>query len=159
MTRASGGRAVGAAELKALFRQLVRAFGGVDAAGVELGVSGERISQKQRADHEALPSVLEIVQLEAVLGRAIVTGALARAAEGAASGPAEAMGQSAVDGVGAAAALALKVHAMDADGHRDAGEIREVQGDAAKLAREGVEALIAASALTPGPVPANGAGQ
>lgn len=143
-------RAVEAGELKALVRQLVKAAGGVEACGVELGVSAERVSQYQRPSSEDQMPLLMINRLEAVVGRAVVTGALAAAVE--ASKPTEKMDRSAVDIVGAAAALIGAVHEMDRDGYRDAGEIRTVQERAGGVAREGLEALIAATQMTVGPV-------
>ena len=148
----SGGkaRAVEPGELKALVRQLVKAAGGVDASGVELGVSAERVSQYQRIGCDDQMPLMSVIRLEAIVGRAIVTGALAKAVEG--GGGVEAMGGSAVDTVGASAGLLTAVHEMDADGHRDAGEIRRVQEAAALSARQSLEAVIAASQLKPGEV-------
>ncbi len=74
-------RVVEAAELKALVRALVKAFGGIEAAAIELGISAERVSQFQRPGCPDQMSILCICKLEAVLGRSIVTGALARAAD------------------------------------------------------------------------------
>lgn len=146
----SGPRAIIGPELKALVRQLVKAVGGVEACAVELGVTPQRISQLQLAGHPDQMSFLAISRLEAVCGQPVVTGAAARAAGG--DSVDQAVGAAAVDAVGRAASLIGVVHAMDADGYRDAGEIRQVQRAAADLVREGAEALIASTQLTPGPV-------
>lgn len=143
-------RAITPGELKALVRQLVKAVGGVEACAVELGVTPQRISQLQKADHPDQMSFLAICRLEAACGQAVVTGAAAKASAGQSAD--QGMGDAAVDTVGHAAGLIGAVHAMDADGHRDPGEIRAVQQAAAALAREGVEALIVSTKLTPGPV-------
>lgn len=63
--------------VKGLFFHLVQAVGGVQPAGAYLGVSHQRVSQLQSVKHPDLPTVLQIVTLEAVVGQAVVTGALA----------------------------------------------------------------------------------
>jgi hypothetical protein len=90
-----------AAQLKGLFHQLVRAAGGVEAAGAVLGVSHQRVSQLQSVAGDQLPNVLQIVSLESFVGQPIVTGFLARLCEdsGATSDPVK----EAVEVVGAAA--------------------------------------------------------
>lgn len=132
-------------ELKALVRQLVKAAGGVDACGIELGVSAERVSQYQRPGCADQMPVLSICRLEAVVGRAIVTGALARAGD--ADTPAEDIGRSAVDTVGSAASLMRTVHEMEADGHRSVAEKRDVMVAAADLLKQAQEAFDAAARL------------
>lgn len=149
---AATSRAVEPGELKALVRQLVKAAGGVEACAVELGISGERVSQHQRTSCADQMPVLMISRLEAVVGRAIVTGALARAAEGEDAGGGEAIGDASVGAVGSAATLMGQVHAMEADGHRSPGEVREVQLAAAEHLREAQEAFDAAMRLSAGGV-------
>lgn len=146
MTAANGvARALEPGELKALVRQLVRAFGGVEAAGVELGVSGERVSQWQRIDHPDQMSMLNISRLEALVGRPIVTAVAARAAEGTAAD--EAMMTSTIEAVSSAAALVSLVHAMEADGHRTVGEKRAVLAASQDLLRQAQEAAETAARL------------
>lgn len=132
-------------ELKALVRQLVKAAGGVDACGIELGVSAERVSQYQRPGCADQMPVLFICRLETVAGRPIVTGALARASEG--GGAPEEIGRSAVDTVGSAAALMRTVHEMEADGHRSVAEKRDVMVAASDLLKQAQEAFDAAARL------------
>lgn len=83
------------AVIKGLFSRLVRAVGGVDAAGAYLGITHQRVSQitkththfegdapvadKQQRD---MPTWGQVTALEAVCGIAVVTGELARAAKG-----------------------------------------------------------------------------
>lgn len=141
-------RTVEGGELKALVRQLVKAAGGVEACGVELGVSAERISQYQRQSSADQMPLLMICRLEAVAGRAVVTGALSRAAEG--DGVVEEIGRSAVDTVGRAADLMRTVHEMEADGHRTHAEKREVMLASAELLREAQQAFDAAARLVGG---------
>lgn len=74
--------AVTSAEIKGLFYQLVRAVGGIEAAGAYLGVSHQRVSQLQNPTCADMPTVMHVVTLEAVVGQPIVTSALARAAAG-----------------------------------------------------------------------------
>lgn len=143
---APSGRIVSPGELKALVRQLVKAAGGVEACGVELGVSAERVSQYQRPTCDDQMPLLFIHRLEAVVGRGVVTAALARAAEG--EGVVEAIGSATVEAIGSAADLIGKVHVMEADGRRTPGEIREVQEAASRLLREAQEAHAAASSLS-----------
>jgi hypothetical protein len=137
MTRPAG-RVVSPGELKALVRQLVKAAGGVEACGVELGVSAERVSQYQRPTCDDQMPLLFIHRLEAVVGRGVVTGALARAAEG--EGVVEAIGAASVEAIGSAADLIAAVHQMEADGKRTAAEVQDVQAKSARMLREAQEA-------------------
>ncbi len=75
-------RAITDGEIKALFRQLVKAAGGVEAAAVELGCKHQRVSLLQSVGAPDLPNLRQILTLEAIVGRAILTGAAARAIEG-----------------------------------------------------------------------------
>lgn len=140
-------RALDAGELKALVRQLVKAAGGVEACAVELGVSAERVSQYQRPTHDAQMSLLCILQLEAVVGQAIVTGAAARAVEGEGR---SAIGPAVVEAVTRSAATLRLVSDMDADHRRDPGEIRQVQDAAQDHLRAAQRLADEAAALTPG---------
>lgn len=69
------------AHLKALFHVLVRAAGGIEAAGAVLDVSPQRVAQLYSPQSPSLPTVLHIVQLEAFVGDAIVTSQLAKLAK------------------------------------------------------------------------------
>ncbi len=123
-------RALGLGEIKALTRQLVAAVGGVEAAGLELSISHQRVSQYQNPNNTDVMPLLSILALEAVAERPIITGAAARAIETEAADDIHAAVVAAVN----RASLALKsVHEMDADRHRDVGEIREVQAATAGL--------------------------
>lgn len=145
MSVAGTARAVGPGELKALVRALVKAAGGVEACAVELGISAQRVSQLQDVNNPGQMGVLQISQLEMVVRRPIVTGVVARAAEG--LGGEDAIGLSAVQSVGSSAALLQKVHAMEADGHRTEAEKRDVIRAAEENLREAQEALDAAVRL------------
>lgn len=74
--------------IKGLFFHLVRAVGGVEAAAAYLDISHQRVSRLQLIRDgsgepvQDMPTVLQIVTLEAVVGQPVVTGALARSAEG-----------------------------------------------------------------------------
>lgn len=140
-----GGRAIGPGEMKALVRQLVKAAGGVEACGVELGISAERVSQYQRPTCDDQMPVLMISRLEAVVGRGVVSEAMARAAEG--DGADEAISNAAVDTVGSAAQLMMRVHAMEADGQRTEAEKAEVRRAAQEHLRQAQEAADAANRL------------
>ena len=138
-------RAVTDGEVKALFRQLVKAGGGVEACGVELGISHQRVSLLQSPTAPDMPTFRQILTLEAVVGRAIVTGAAARAIEG---GVDEVISAAVVQAVSAAAEAIAAVHAMEADGKRTAGEVRAVQALTQVLLREAQEAADVAARLS-----------
>ncbi|MHB8286442.1 MAG: hypothetical protein ACYDD1_17460 [Caulobacteraceae bacterium] len=135
-------------ELKAHVRILVKAFGGVDPAGVELGVSAERVSQWQRTTHNDQMPLLCIHQLEHELGRDIVTGAFSRAVHGETHAT---LATAIVASVSAAAKALQAVTDMDNDGRRTAGEIQHVQAAAQELKRIVEELSDTAAQLTPGP--------
>jgi hypothetical protein len=139
-------RALTDGEVKALFRQLVKACGGVEACGVELGVSHQRVSLLQSPTAPDMPAFRQILQLEAVAGSAVVTGAAARAIEEESD---ETLACAVVSSVQASADALGAVHAMEADGRRDAGEIRRVQAMTQKALREAQEAADAAARLKP----------
>lgn len=70
-------------QIKGLFFQLVQAVGGSPAAGAYLGVSEQRVRQLYNVEKpDDLPTILQVVALEAAVGRPIVTEALASHARG-----------------------------------------------------------------------------
>jgi hypothetical protein len=142
-------RALTDGEIKALFRQLVRAAGGVEAAAVELGCKHQRISLLQSAGALDMPNLRQILTLESVVGRAVITGAASRAIEGEAD---DSLKDAMVDAVSASAEALTSVHAMDADGSRSEAEIRDVQARTQRMLREAQEAADAAARLKPGKV-------
>lgn len=141
-------RALTDGEVKALFRQLVKAVGGVEAAGVELGVRHQRVSLLQAPGAPDMPTLRQVMALEAVAGSAIVSGAMARAISG---DPEPCLQSAVVDAVTAVSGALAEVHGMDADGYRDAGEIRAVQARTQDAVRQAQEAADLAAGLTPGP--------
>ena len=74
-------RMIETGEVKALFRQLVKAVGGNEACGVELGVSHQRISQLANINNDEqareLPTWEQVWRLETALGRSVVFAGLA----------------------------------------------------------------------------------
>lgn len=137
------------AEVKALFRQLVKAAGGVEACSVELGISFQRISHLQNTSNGDEPTYRQIRTLEVLIGKTIVTGAHGEAVNGDGS---ECIKAAVVDAVTATAQVLSAVHVMDADGHRDEGEIRSVQAAAVHALAQAQEAVEASGRLTAGPV-------
>ncbi len=135
-------------ELKALFRQLVAAAGGVEAAGIELGVKHQRVSLMQSPGNADIPSLRQIMTLEVVAGSPIVSGAMARAIAGEVD---ETLTAAMVGSVSASAEAMGAVHAMEADGHRSLSEIRKVQKTTTRNLREAQEAHDLAMKLSPGP--------
>lgn len=142
-------RALTPGEVKALWRQLVKAAGGVEAAAVELGVKHQRVSLLQSPSAPDMPSFAQIMCLEAVVGRDIITGAASRAITGEDDEPVQ---SAVVESVQASAAALGAVHAMDADGVRTESEVREVQQRTQAALREAEQAADAAMSLRPGPV-------
>lgn len=67
--------------VKALFLALVKAAGGVEAAGVALDVSHQRISQLTSLNSADMPTLMQVVRLEAFAGHPVVTSALAKLAK------------------------------------------------------------------------------
>lgn len=66
--------------VKALYHELVRRCGGIDAVGVKLGITHQRVSQLQNPNYtEHVPTLVNILPLEHWLGEPIVTGGLANA--------------------------------------------------------------------------------
>lgn len=134
-------------EVKALFKMLVAAVGGVEAAGVHLGVSHQRVSQLYSLSNDDEPSYRHIRVLEVAAGQAVVTAAHVKAVRG---GEADSISTAVVESVSATSVALRLVHDMDADGRRDQAEIQAVR-QAATVAREAVTRLEAkAATLTPG---------
>lgn len=134
-------------EVKALFKMLVGAVGGVEAAGVHLGVSHQRVSQLYSLSNDDEPAYRQIRLLEVAAGQAVVTGAHVKAVRG---DEADCITAAVVESVGATTNALRLVHSMDADGRRDQGEIHGVRKAVAD-AREAVTRLEATAAtLTPG---------
>lgn len=73
---------VTAGQIKGLFFHLVKAVGGVEAAGAFLGVSHQRVSTLQNVNSPDLPTILQVVALEKAAGQSIVLAALAKIATG-----------------------------------------------------------------------------
>lgn len=134
-------------EVKALFKMLVTAVGGVEAAGVHLGVSHQRVSQIYSLSNDDEPGYRQIRLLEVVAGRTIVTGAHVKAVRGE---EADSISAAVVESVSATSTALRLVHDMDADGQRDQSEILAVR-QATTIAREAVTRLEAkAATLQPG---------
>lgn len=134
-------------EIKSLFRQLVKAAGGVEACGVELEVSHQWISDLQNVNKpECLPTFMQIMALEVVAKRPVLTGAAARAVKGEVD---DNIADAAVSAVAASAKVLRLVHDMDRDGERTLAEIRDVQKETQENAREAQELADAAARLTP----------
>lgn len=142
-------RALTPGEVKALWRQLVKAAGGVEAAAVELGIKHQRVSLLQSPSAPDMPSFTQIMCLEAVVGSPIITGAASRAIEGEED---EALTAAVVEAVQASAEALGAVHAMEADGVRTEAEVRSVVEKTQRALREAEQAADAAKRLKPGPV-------
>ena len=142
-------RALSDGEVKALFRQLVKAAGGVEACGVELNVTHQRVSLMQNNNAPDMPTLRQIMALEVVAGRPIITGTAARAIEDEAD---ENLRDAIVDAVAATAEALSAVHLMDADGERSEAEIRSVQTKTQRALAEAQEAADLAARLKPGQV-------
>jgi hypothetical protein len=63
--------------IKGLFFHLVKAAGGIQAAGAVLNISHQRVSQLQNVASADLPTLMQVATLEAFVGQPIVTSALA----------------------------------------------------------------------------------
>ncbi len=120
-------------ELKALFAQLVDAIGTQDAAATFLGVSRQRVGALISTATDDLPTVMQIVKLEAVCGSPVVTGALARRVDCSAAKDAL---TAAVQGVAAAAESLAVLHQITADGIIEAEEDKLAK----RAARKNLEA-------------------
>ena len=64
-------------QIKGLFYHLVQAVGKSTAAASFLGISEQRVRHLYNTQNDDLPTLMQIITLEAVCGQAIVTGALA----------------------------------------------------------------------------------
>lgn len=140
-------RALTDGEVKALFRQLVKAAGGVEAAAVELGVKHQRVSLLQSASAPDMPTLRQIMTLEVVAQQDVVTGAASRAVKGEED---ETLAGAMVEAVQATADALGAVHAMEADGVRTDAEVRSVQAKTQRALREAQQAADAAARLKPG---------
>jgi len=141
-------RALTDGEIKALFWQLVKAVGGVEAAGIFLGIKHQRVSLMQSPGNADIPSLRQIMALEVVAKQPIVSSAMAQAIKGEVD---ESLTAAMVGAVTASAEAMGAVHAMEADGKRTQAEIRTVQKKATATLREAQEAHALAMALIPGP--------
>ena len=117
-------RAIEEGELKALVRQLVKAAGGVEACGVLLGVSHQRVSQLQSPNNPDQMSFLQIAKLECVAERAIVSGAQVRAVEGDGCGP---LHHAVVEAVTKSASALEAVAEMEGHQRPSAADAKHVQ--------------------------------
>lgn len=142
-------REIAAPEIKGLFHHLVKAVGGVEAAGAFLEISHQRVSQLQSVNCADMPSILQIVRLEQAAGRPIVTGVLAEAATSEGGSCVKRAVVSAVEKSGKALRL---VHDAYADHHLDQSEIQTVQRAAHDLDAATRELVTAVSGLQPGRV-------
>ena len=123
--------------VKGLFHQLVKAVGGVEAAGAYLGVSHQRVSQLQTTTCADMPTIMQVIALEAACGNPIVTGALSRRLTG---GPGPEVGHAMVGSVGAAAEALRVVHDAERDGKWTAEEVAKGR----EVARRNLESAQAA---------------
>lgn len=125
-----------AAELKALFDQLVSAVGTHEAAATFLGISRQRVGQLISTANNDLPTWAQVAKLEAVCGQSIVFGALARRVTRTAAHDAL---TASVAAAGATSAALGSVHAAAADGILEEGEIDVAQA-AARRALDAAQA-------------------
>lgn len=123
--------------VKGLFFQLVKAAGGVEAAGAFLGVSHQRISQLQTLSCADMPTVMQIVALEQACGLPVVTGALCRRLS---DGPGPEVRDALVGAVGSASEALRVVHDAERDGRWTAREL----ADAREVTRRNLEKAQAA---------------
>jgi hypothetical protein len=72
--------------IKALFLALVKVAGGGEAAGLALGVSHQRISQLTSMQSADMPTLMQVVALEAFADQPVVTSALAKLVQSAGKG-------------------------------------------------------------------------
>lgn len=136
-----------AKELKSHFRALVKEFGGVEAAGVELGISAQRISQLQNPNKDDLPGFLQVMALEAALEKSVV---LATAAEAVRGAHGDELGEAAIAAVTKAASALARIHEMDEDDEREEHEIRDVQAITGEAATNVLRLHHIAGRLKPG---------
>lgn len=136
-------------EVKALFRQLIKAAGGVEAAAVELGISFQRVSHLQNTSNADEPTYRQLRVLECIVGKAIVTGSHGKAVEGVVD---ETLKDAIVGAVQVTSEALGIVHSMDADGVRTEAECRQAQEVTQRMLREVTEAAQVAAQLKPGPI-------
>jgi hypothetical protein len=140
-------RALTRGEIKVLFRQLVKACGGVEAVARELGCTHQWVSALQSARKPSMPDFEQILRLEVIAESAIITGAAAKAVAG---DEAREVSAAVVGAVGAASRALQLAHVMDADGHRAEGERRAFQHAARENFERAQDLLGAAAALSAG---------
>ncbi|MBI1682353.1 hypothetical protein [Caulobacter hibisci] len=139
-------RALSVEEVKALTHQLVASVGGVVPAGIMLGVSHQRVSQYQNANHPDVMPFMAILTLQAAAQTDIVTGAASRAIK---EDPESDILSAMVETMNRATQALAATHEMEADGHRDVGEIHEVRAAFAALKQQVDRAHDVANGLTP----------
>jgi hypothetical protein len=139
-------RALTPGEVKALFRLLVEKAGGIEASGVVLGVSFQRVSTLQNVNQPDMPTLAQIMALEVVAGVPVITGAAARAIEGERAAD---IADLAVAVVTSGAKTLRLVHDMDRDGKRDTAEIRDFTRATQEHLSEAQALADAAKAMTP----------
>lgn len=139
-------RALTLEEVKAYTRQLIAAAGGVQPVATLLEVSHQQVSKYQNLGHADVMPFMSILLLQEFTGQALVTGPATRAIE--ADTRDEVVG-AAVASVTSSARMLRVVHDMDANGDRDAGEIRDTQAAAREQLEDAQRAYDAAMALKP----------
>lgn len=134
-------------DLKAHFRNLVTACGGVQPAATALGISHQRVSQMQSLnDDDNLPTFLQVMTLEDACGRSVVFSAAAHTIQDKAD---DEIAEAAVAAVADTAEALRLVYDMDADSHREPHEIRDVQSKAQNALRSVHKLTVAAARLSP----------
>lgn len=134
-------------ELKSHFRNLVKACGGVQAAGTVLAISHQRVSQMQNLNTEDdLPTFLQVMALEDACERSIVFSAAAHAIEGEQD---DHIAEAAIEAVTKTAGALQVIHEMELDGKRDPHEIRNAQAATEEAFATVQKLRLVASQLTP----------
>lgn len=139
-------RALTFEEVKAYSRQLIKAAGGVVPVATMLEVSHQQVSKYQNIGHADVMPLMSILLLQEHTGQALVTGPATRAIEGEALNE---IAEAVVASVATSAKTLRLVHDMDADGRRDAGEIRATQEAAREQLENAQRAYDAAMGLAP----------
>jgi hypothetical protein len=142
-------RALTFEEVKAFTRQLIKAAGGVVPVATMLEVSHQQVSKYQNIGHADVMPFMSILLLQEHAGLALVTGPATRAIEGEQHNE---IAAAVVASVATSAKTLRLVHDMDADGKRDAGEIRATQESAREQLDVAQRAYDAAMSLTPSSV-------
>jgi len=134
--------------LKALFRRLVKDAGGVEACGVELGISHQRVSQIANVNNDEmakeLPTWEQVWRLESVIGRSVVFAALADAIKPAPAPANACPTKETHDLVQAAAAMLPLAAALDP---ADPKTLEAFNAGMARLQKEAAEANAAANVV------------